>query len=141
MKKMFSLLIDDQRTLAWADTHSLCGEDALPILKSGIVTDLYLDNDMGHGFMEGWEVAKWMVENDIKPERVIVVSSNPVAAERIREYFLHDLGYVNGRLRSQIPTTAYKASMVVNPNSTEVEPSELVMNHPEKDIILGWLKY
>lgn len=140
MKKMFSLLVDDQRTLAWADTHSICGEDALPILKSGMVTDLYLDNDMGIGNMEGHEVAAYMVENNIRPKRVIIVSSNPVAAERIMKYFKLDMGYEISRNRSYIPSTPFKAMLLVNPAVEEVEPSELLMKHPEKNDILSWLR-
>lgn len=61
-------------------------EDVKPLLKSGNVEALSLDNDLGENEEEGRKLVLWMAEKDCWPEGPITVhSSNVVASQYMRE--------------------------------------------------------
>jgi len=54
-------------------------------LRSGNVTHLSLDNDLGYDEPEGHTVVKWMIDNNIWPtEEIYVHSANIVRATQMR---------------------------------------------------------
>ena len=61
-------------------------EHVIELLKTGTVTHLSLDNDLGEGALEGYHVVRWFIENDTWPtEHVWVHSSNVYRAKEMRE--------------------------------------------------------
>lgn len=86
---MRSLLIDDFRTFT-VDRIARTGEEGVQALQEERWGLLYLDHDLGEG-MTGYDVACWLEKNPQHfPERVIIVSSNPVGRrniERVLEHF------------------------------------------------------
>ncbi len=55
------------------------------LLEWGQVNDLSLDHDMGPGQETGYDLVKWMAENNIWPNgKISVHSANPVGAENMR---------------------------------------------------------
>ncbi len=81
------LYLDDTRTppdKSWTLVRTV--EECKELLNKGEVTDLSLDNDLGHGFLEGRELVKWMSENDTWPtHKPKVHSANVVAASYMRQ--------------------------------------------------------
>ena len=52
--------LDDIRSTpdGWVRTYSV--DETIQLLKSGKVEELSLDNDLGGGVREGWEVMAWL---------------------------------------------------------------------------------
>lgn len=100
------IFLDDERKApaGWIQTRTV--EETIEILKSQQVSDLSLDNDLGIGYSEGYEVLDWLEEwvynNPTFPiPNIRVHTSNPT-----RRY------YMNGIIRklytirdAQIPST------------------------------------
>ncbi len=92
-----TLLIDDMRDLT-ADAVARTGEEGIRALQNdGPWGMLYLDHDLGEG-KTGYDVACWLERNpQFLPERVIIVSSNPVGRKNIeavlRKFYIQD-GYI-----------------------------------------------
>lgn len=83
--------LDDERETppGWVRAHTV--EETIDLLKSGRVTDLSLDNDLGDGFQEGFKVLDWMeievAQKGFKPpENISAHSGNPV-----RKIYMRDL--------------------------------------------------
>ena len=73
----------------WRRTHTV--EETIDLLKSGRVTDLSLDNDLGEGLQEGFKVLDWMEEEIVTkgfvpPANMKVHSGNPT-----RKVYMRDL--------------------------------------------------
>jgi hypothetical protein len=60
--------------------------DVFELLRTGEVTHLSLDNDLGLKEPEGHTVVRWMIENNIWPSKEVYVhSANVVRARQMRE--------------------------------------------------------
>lgn len=64
-------------------------DEAISLLRQGIVTDISLDHDLGNDKRgTGYDVLNWIeravVLNGFRPPRMYVHSANPAAAERMR---------------------------------------------------------
>ena len=83
--------LDDRRDApeGWFRVHTY--EEAIEALKTGRVSHISLDNDLGT-VREGYDVAKWIeqqvFETNFRPPRIWIHSANPVAAENIRAALL-----------------------------------------------------
>ena len=82
--------LDDVRPMPPTyDTHVKTPDEAIALLKTGEVTLISLDHDLGENVGTGYDVAKWIEEaayhNAIIPLDVRVHSANPVGARRMRE--------------------------------------------------------
>ena len=67
-------------------------DEVYDLLRTGKVTHLSLDNDLGTGQEEGHKVLPWMMQNDLWPsEELYVHSANPywrgLMETDIRRYF------------------------------------------------------
>lgn len=82
----------------WAQNNS----DAKEILKSGMVTEISMDHDLGaspndgllargSSYDNGEELVKWMIEEDLVPEKIRIHSWNPSGALRMAQRF-RDVG-------------------------------------------------
>ena len=80
--------LDDERTTpeGWHRTYTV--EETLAVLRTGEVTHLSLDNDLGDGNLEGRYVADniehWVKADGFVPPEIQVHSMNSVAAMRMR---------------------------------------------------------
>lgn len=88
------LLVDDERSLTGYDIIARNPEAALEILHNLPITGIGLDNDMGEAYMEGWEFLKIALQDNVLPDIVYLVTSNPVAFQKMKD-ILEDAGYVS----------------------------------------------
>lgn len=73
----------DDNWSSWVVVRSV--HNTKKLLQWGQVNHLSLDHDMGEGQESGYDLVKWMAENDIWPTGEITVhSANPVGAENMR---------------------------------------------------------
>lgn len=80
---MYTLLIDDVRDLN-TDIVARTFNAGVEILRSiDTITELYLDNDLGLNQKEGWEILRLAIWEHILPPKVQLVTSNPVAREKM----------------------------------------------------------
>jgi hypothetical protein len=82
--------LDDERSMPPTfDVHCKTANEAIELLKSGEVTKISLDHDLGQGCKTGYEVAKFIEESayngTLDKIRLAVHSQNPVGKERIRQ--------------------------------------------------------
>jgi len=86
--------LDDERPMpADFDTHVKTAYEAIELLKTGQVTEISLDHDLGDTFCRpsncGYEVAKFIEEgaanNTLKRIRVWCHSQNPVGKQKIKQ--------------------------------------------------------
>ena len=82
------LHLDDERTPPEGWTHVRWPEEAIEILKTGKVTELSLDHDLGddsHG--TGYDVILWVEQavatEGFVPPRITVHSANPSARQKM----------------------------------------------------------
>jgi len=94
-----SLLIDDMRDPAMFGCTEVArtSDAALAALKKVHWDRVYFDNDLGpKSEKEGWEIVAWMmrggVPEELWPEELAVVSSNPAARANIESKF-RSMGY------------------------------------------------
>jgi hypothetical protein len=70
--------------LIWVKTV----EEAIKLLETGEVTWISLDNYLGFGLREGYEVARWLEEQaalgQLKPLQVYAHTMNPVRGREMR---------------------------------------------------------
>lgn len=91
------VFLDDERPTPEGWTHARFVEDAIELLKSEEVTHISLDNDLGIGYHEGYEVLEWMerevVEKGFKPPKIRIHSMNPVRKIYMKQLAkrIHDL--------------------------------------------------
>lgn len=89
----FFLLIDDIRVFDVEHT-SRTVKDAQWALQNHPVTHLLLDNDLGDDQpMEGIDILKWAIHNNVVPPNIFIVSANPIARKRMEDVLHYDLGY------------------------------------------------
>jgi hypothetical protein len=81
--------LDDERITpdGWVRTYTV--NDTIDLLKTGQVTELSVDNDLGDGMEEGHKVLLWLEEqvviNKFVPPQVIIAhSSNGGAIQLMR---------------------------------------------------------
>lgn len=85
MKVVF---LDDSRTPPEGWDHVLWPDEAIVLLRTGAVTDLSLDHDLGDDLRgTGYDVLLWTEEAvalaDFKPPRITIHSANPAARLRM----------------------------------------------------------
>ena len=78
----------------WVETVG----DVIELLKNGEVDAVSLDNDLGLNQREGFNVVKWMEENDVWPDLVCVHTNNAVAAAYMRDVLSNSGQYKPGVL-------------------------------------------
>ena len=107
MKDEFNLLIDDIRdeemcgvTDIKFDVIARTASEGMDALKEHPVTHLWLDNDLGLWQLQGWEILNWARDNDLVPDRVILVTANPRSKERMENILSLDMGYYRINLNS-----------------------------------------
>lgn len=104
---MFNVYLDDMRAgpintdggvligdaaygFSWPDWHNwiICRsvDQVKILLHNGLVDNLSLDHDLGQDLPTGYDLVKWMVENDCWPKGDITIhSANPVGAKNMKE--------------------------------------------------------
>jgi hypothetical protein len=86
--------LDDERPMpADYDLHVRTVEEAIAVLEKGDVSEISLDNDLGTGLREGYDVAKWIEEAAFKHSqgeggipftRVHIHTQNPAAKQKMK---------------------------------------------------------
>ena len=93
------LLIDDMRDLNCdiIARNAKVGKEAL-INWAGRIECLCLDHDLGEE-TSGYDIAKWAIDEEIMPNRVQLVTSNPVGRDNIANLLINngykELDYAN----------------------------------------------
>lgn len=90
----FHILIDDVRNLHGMDIIIRTPEAAVEFLNKTDTTGhfVYMDNDLAVKGMEGYQILRLLLEFGQRPKKVVLVTSNPVAKQTMRDDLL-DLGY------------------------------------------------
>lgn len=90
----FHILIDDVRNLNGMDIIIRTPEAAVEFLNNTDTTGhfVYFDNDLAVDGMEGYQILRLLLEFGQRPKKVVLVTSNPVAKQTMRNDLL-DLGY------------------------------------------------
>lgn len=89
----FFLLIDDKRVYHNVEHTARTASDGRKALLGHPVTHLLLDNDLGPGQDEGHQILSWALDRGCLPKKVLLVTSNTVAKERMNN-MLSDHNYV-----------------------------------------------
>lgn len=76
------LLIDDTRDLG-CDVIARTPEAAKYLLSNGKWECVCLDHDLG-STESGYDILIWALDNNLLPDKVQLVSSNPIGRERMR---------------------------------------------------------
>lgn len=81
--------LDDERPMPKGfDVHVRTAEEAIKMLKTGVVYEASLDHDLGTGSGTGYDVAKFIEEGafqgSLMPMVISVHSANPVGVKNIR---------------------------------------------------------
>ena len=82
------------------DTIARTSKHGKRVLESEQVTHLWLDNDLGMGQQEGWEILNWARDNDHLPDHIILVTANPISRRRMEETLRNDVGYYRESMNS-----------------------------------------
>jgi hypothetical protein len=109
-KKLLKVFLDDERTPSqiygdgadneWVTVSTV--EEVFKLLKTGCVTHLSLDNDLGLDNGEGHTVIAWMIEHNHWPtEELFAHSSNPYWRKCMEEDIKR---YYYGRVKSKAQT-------------------------------------
>lgn len=82
------VFLDDVRTAPEGWVHVLWPDEVIALLKTGQVTDLSLDHDLGDDARgTGYDVLLWIeasvVEHGFVPPNISIHSANPVARGRM----------------------------------------------------------
>lgn len=90
----FHILIDDVRNLHGMDIIIRTPEAAVEFLNKTDTTGhfVYFDNDLAPNGKEGYQILRLLLEFGQRPKKVVLVTSNPVAKQIMRNDLL-DLGY------------------------------------------------
>ena len=91
MKKLYLLWIDDEREApAEADFWAKSYDEAIKIFKNNedktFIVDF--DHDLGED-KTGYDIAKYIVENQIKVNAITIHSANPVGRFNINQLLTH----------------------------------------------------
>jgi len=100
MTDEFHLLIDDIRNEEMCgvtdikfDITARTSYHGVAALEHNPVTHLWLDNDLGYGSIDGWEILNWARDNDCLPDHITLVTANPVSKRRMEDTLRNDVGY------------------------------------------------
>lgn len=86
------LLIDDVRSMPYG-IIARDYESGLKMLRMGGFDCLYLDHDLGE-IKTGYDLIKQAVEEGIElPDKIAIVSSNPVGRDNIKRLLMYDCDY------------------------------------------------
>ena len=90
----FHILIDDVRNLHGMDIIIRTPEAAVEFLNTFDTSNniVYFDNDLSLEGLEGYQILRRLLELGQRPKKVVLVTSNPVAKQHMRNDLL-DLGY------------------------------------------------
>lgn len=75
-------------------------EEAVERLNNGDCTVISLDHDLGSDEPTGYDLAKWLSNNNAWPEQVYVHSANPVDSNNIIKEYKFWLKYYKGKNNS-----------------------------------------
>jgi len=91
------LLIDDLRQSMGCDAVARTSKAAKIFLRNNTWECVIFDNDLGEA-VEGYQIMQWAIDNCYLPNHIQLVTSNPVALERM-QHMLRGEGYVgNSRI-------------------------------------------
>jgi hypothetical protein len=81
---MLRLFVDDTR-IPYSDAWTLAKtyDEAIDYLQTRDVIEVSLDHDLGLDSKSGYEICKWMVENDVWPRAICVHTANPVGRDNM----------------------------------------------------------
>lgn len=82
------LLIDDERNLN-CDAIARTPEAARILLKCNCWETVCFDHDLG-AVESGYDILKWMFEQKIYPQKIQLVTSNPVGRENMSAILKHN---------------------------------------------------
>jgi hypothetical protein len=82
------IYLDDLRSCPEGFVPAKNYEECINLLLTNEVTIISLDHDLGQG-KTGYDVAKFMVENNIFPEKIYIHSANPVGVDNIYQLLNH----------------------------------------------------
>jgi len=87
------LLIDDQRTNIYTDLIARTPKAGILVLENlvSLIETLYIDHDLGSS-LSGYDVIQMALDRNCLPNRVVVVSQNPVGCRAIQDILL-EYGY------------------------------------------------
>jgi hypothetical protein len=107
------IALDDARdfTLEQVDVLFRTPDPLLSFLEHTTqdVDVLYMDNDLGEGVPEGRYVLRYLLQDGVKPQRVVVMTANSVARQAM-EKDLVDYGYTQFNERVWEADRAVKGS-------------------------------
>lgn len=76
--------LDDIREVKPGYVLAKTYKECIEYLKSGKVERLSLDHDLGTN-KSGYDVCKWMVENNIKVPMIFIHTANPVGRDNMKQ--------------------------------------------------------
>jgi len=88
MKTKISLFVDDERTANHNFIRAYDYDDAIQTMEEYDVQIISLDHDLGLG-KTGYDITKWMVENDYWPKVIIIHTANPVGSQNMIQLLEH----------------------------------------------------
>jgi len=86
------LLIDDVRYLNTVDAIARNADAGMQLLEAFVWDGLVIDHDLGEK-LTGYDIVKWAAQNSYLPNKVQIISANPVGKKNI-ENVLEDNGYI-----------------------------------------------
>jgi hypothetical protein len=84
-------LMYDQSCQLWATARTY--EEAVDLITNNTLKAISLDHDLGEGNKTGYDLAKWLTENDKWPEAVFFHSQNPVGRQNMKKEYEFWLKY------------------------------------------------
>lgn len=91
------VLIDDIRDIEDMDIicrNSTAGKAVLELFD---IDELYLDNDLGET-VEGYQILQWAANHGLVPEKVVLVTANPIAKQKMIDILTLDLNYTQDKI-------------------------------------------
>lgn len=83
-----NIFLDDLRKPYNGFTLAKNYEECIELLNNYKVDIISLDHDLGEG-KSGYDIAKYMVENNIYPKEIYIHSANPVGVQNIFQLLSH----------------------------------------------------
>lgn len=93
------LLIDDMRSLPGVEVIARTPKAARKMLSLGGWTNVIFDHDLGYLDEEskiaetGYDILKWAIEERLLPDKIELITSNPVGRENMAAALVAD-GYI-----------------------------------------------
>jgi hypothetical protein len=87
---MMRVFVDDTRrppSDEWILARNF--DEAIHLLGTRDVIEVSLDHDLGIESRSGYDICKWMVENDVWPRYVCVHTANPVGRDNMLQLLNH----------------------------------------------------